>query len=68
MGEHKARAKAPGPNYESQIRNPKFETNPNDQKAQNSKRSHFGFFDFGFEGFGLFRISCFGFRILIRDS
>jgi hypothetical protein len=57
MGEHKARAKAPGPNYESQIRNPKFETNPNDQKAQNSKRSHFGFSILDL------RVSvCFGFR------
>jgi hypothetical protein len=42
---------------EKKTRNPKFETNPNDQKAQNPKLV----LDFGFEGFGLFRISSFGF-------
>ena len=50
-------------------RNPKFETILNDPNAQSSKQARFGFrfSDFEFECCGLFRISRFGFRILIRD-
>src|SRR5882724_956606 len=52
-----------------ETRNPKFETNSNDQKTKNSKPAHFGFrfLDFGFDCFvcfgsrGLFRASDFGF-------
>jgi len=53
-----------------EIRNPKFETNSNDQKAQTSKPARFGFqvrqFGFGylFRSAGL--LSIFGFRILFR--
>jgi hypothetical protein len=51
-----------------ETRNPKFETNPSDQKAQNSKPTRFGFpfFALGFVCFGLFRISIFGFWIFFR--
>ena len=37
------------------------------KKSQNSKQARFGFrfLDFGFESFGLFRISSFGFWILM---
>jgi len=45
-----------------EIRNPKFETIPNDQKTQNSKQGRFGFCISNF--LCLFRISSFGFRIL----
>ena len=37
------------------------------QKTPNELVSDFRSLDFGFEDFGLFRISCFGFRILIRQ-
>ena len=47
---------------ELETRNPKFETNPNDEKTQIPNNL---VLDFGFEGLGLFRISSFGFRILL---
>jgi hypothetical protein len=50
-----------------ETRNPNFETNPNDQKAQNSKQARFGFRNWGFKSLGLFRISSFEFRILFRS-
>jgi hypothetical protein len=43
----------------TKTRNPKFETNPNDQKAQNSKQTRFGF---RFLDFDLTAAVCFGFR------
>jgi len=43
-------------NYKYANRNPKLETNPNDQKAENPKPAHLGFpfLSLGFECFGLF--------------
>jgi len=54
-----------------EIRNPKFETNSNDQKTRNSKQISFEFGVLEFPDFRFvwrrvcfgFRISCFGFRI-----
>jgi len=54
----------------TQIRNPKFETNSNDQKDKTHGQTGFGF-RFGnldLSIFDLFRISSFGFRILISWS
>ncbi len=50
---------------DSETRNPKSETNLN-TKIQNPKRRQPAFWSFGFRGLDLFRISCFGFRILGR--
>ena len=51
-------------------RNPKSEIRNKSKmvKSQNSKQARFGFpvLDFGFESYGLFRISSFGFRIFVR--
>src|SRR5919106_156931 len=53
---------------QGQIRNSNLETNLNDHKRKipNTLVWDFRFLDLGFECLGLFRISSFGFRILIR--
>src|SRR5678816_1956572 len=61
------------PCYKSEIPNPKFETIPNDPKHNNSKHSgartklSTDLF-WVYLAVRLFRISCFGFRILSRNS
>jgi uncharacterized protein YlxP (DUF503 family) len=52
----------------SEIRKPKFETNPNDQKRKSKTQAGTKlFWAFVFLCLGLFRISCFGFRIFARQ-